>query len=220
MKEDEIDSLLVQNDNLMLALDMSLSLGNFYVEQLGNSIQTKMDLISELTDSIQGTAIYEVNEEQMNGVESYLENNPDDDSLTIKDVMLGNIAFQCPLTGGAAVFKARAYYKLLHPDAYYDDSWTCIQSGVVYRNKPSVSIDYCTLFPNPTTGKFQLDYSISSDAILEIIDGTGRVVLNSKISSEKSNESIDLSSYQNGLYYCRIINDNGVIFQKKVVVAK
>jgi hypothetical protein len=219
LKEDELDSLLIQNDNLMMELDQSVQLGNYYVEQLANSLQTKVDLISTLTDSIQGSEIYEVNEEQMNGFESYLESNPDDDSLDSKQTLLYNIATQCPLTGGVAVFKARAYFKLINPNLFYDDIGTCIQSGVLYRQKKETN-QFVNLFPNPTTGLTNIDYMISDDAKMEISDQMGRTVNIMELKANIHSEKVDLTKFANGYYFYRVQNDSGVISNGKLILVK
>ncbi|MBL0102938.1 MAG: hypothetical protein IPP51_03805 [Bacteroidetes bacterium] len=67
---------------------------------------------------------------------------------------------------GNALLKTRAYYKLINPNIDYDDYYTCIQSGVVYRKKEDVQ-QFCNLYPNPTSGLVFVAYSVSSDATLK-----------------------------------------------------
>ncbi len=214
-----MNNLIQQSDKISFQLDQSIQLNDFYVNQLKNSIEYNTDLIAQLTDSIQGTEIYEINEEQIIGIESHLYNNPDEDSLIQFENTLYNIATQCPLSGGVAVFKARAILKELNPNVFYDDAFTCIQSGVVYRKKETIQ-QHCTLYPNPTSGVMTVAYSIPTDATLIVTDAIGRAILQTKIDSQSTNTTIDLSKFQTGLYFYQIANDSDVRFNGKIVLTK
>ncbi len=219
LKEGEKDSLLQLSDELMVELDQSIQLNDFYVDQLKNSIKNKTDLIGQLTDSIMGTEIYEINEEQINGIESYIYDNPQDDSLVQFEYTLTSIATQCPLSGGVAVFKARAILKGINPNISYDDASTCIQGGIVYRKK-EVANQYCNLYPNPTSGTISISYSIPNDATLIVTDAIGRAILQTKINSQSTSSTFDLSKYQTGLYFYRMCNDSDVRFNGKIILTK
>ena len=129
------------------------------------------------------------------------------------------IATQCPLTGGLAVFKARAILKELNPNIFYDDAFTCIQSGVVYRKKETIE-QHCTLYPNPTSGNVTVSYSIPSSATLIITDAIGRILLHKQIDSQSTSLTIDLSKFQTGLYFYRIANDSDVRYNGKIILTR
>ena len=215
----ELDSLLLVIDQVSLTLDQRILLNDFYIAQLRSSLETETDLIGQLTDSIQGTELYELNEQQVNGIEAALYENSDDDVLKNFQDALYNIATQCPLTGGAAVFKARALYKEIDPTIFYDDAATCIQYGVVYK-KRETEASYCALYPNPTTGTVMLSYSVPTDATLLFTDATGRVLLTKKIEHLSTSSTLDLSTFQNGLYLVRIYSNDGVLLNNKLILTK
>ncbi len=219
LKQFEIDSLIQLSDELMVELDQSIQLNDFYTYQLNNSIKDNTDLIGQLTDSIQGTEIYVVNEAQISEIESYIYENPEDDSLVQFNYTLTNIATQCPLAGGIAVFKARAILKGINPSLFYDDVSTCIQSGIVYRKKEIVQ-QYCNLYPNPTSGTVSISYSIPADATITVTDAIGKNLLVGKIDSQLNSATIDLSRFQTGLYFYRISNDSDVRFNGKIILTK
>ena len=215
----ERDSLLQLNKELMTELQQSVQLNDFYVYQLNNSIQATTDLIGQLTDSIMGTEIYVINEAQISEIESYIYENPEDDSLVHFNYTLTSIATQCPLSGGIAVFKARAILKGINPNLSYDDASTCIQGGIVYRKKDIVQ-QYCNLYPNPTSGTVTISYSIPADATITVTDAIGRNLIVRKIDSQSSSSTIDLGHFQTGLYFYRIINDSDVRFNGKIILTK
>jgi hypothetical protein len=219
LKPEEVDSLLLLSDNIMIQLDQSIQLNDFYVDQLKNSIEDNIDLIGQLTDSIQVTEVYELNEQQISGIEPYLFSTNEQDSIVLFENTLYAIATQCPLTGGLAVFKARAILKELNPNIFYDDAFTCIQSGVVYRKKETIE-QHCTLYPNPTSGNVTVSYSIPSSATLIITDAIGRILLHKQIDSQSTSLTIDLSKFQTGLYFYRIANDSDVRYNGKIILTR
>lgn len=114
---------------------------------------------------------------------------------------------------------ARAIYKIINPNAFYDDEFTCIQSGIVYRKKPEIS-QYVSLFPNPSTGKIILSYSIEKDATLVITDEIGRIILNTSVEASSTSKLIDISRFTNGIYFYKICNDTFILGTGKIVLTK
>ena len=115
--------------------------------------------------------------------------------------------------------KARAIYKLINPNAFYDDEFTCIQSGIVYRKKPEIS-QYVSVFPNPSTGKIILSYSIGTDATLIVTDEMGRAILSTTVEANSASKSIDLSRFTNGIYFYKICNEAFILGTGKIVLTK
>ena len=220
LEQAEIDSLLTLLDHLMVELDQSIQLNDFYVLQLRNSIGSNIDFIGQLTDSIQATEIYEANEKVINEISTSVEFSQDEELLNSYESILFGIATQCPLAGGTAVFKARAYYKKINPNVFYDDVNTCIQSGIVYRKKDPTKQQYCNLYPNPTSGILFVSYSIFANATLEITDASGRLLLKSKLDSETTVSKFDLSLFQNGIYFYRIHGEVGFLNNGKIILMK
>ena len=115
---------------------------------------------------------------------------------------------------------ARAIYKLINPNVFYDDANTCIQSGIVYRKQDQTKQQYFNLYPNPTTGVLFVSYSISTDATLEITDASGRLLLKSKLVSESIVSKIDLSLFQNGIYFYHILDESTNLNNGKIILMK
>ena len=64
-----------------------------------------------------------------------------------------------------------------------------------------------TLFPNPTTGVFQIPLSLGSQS-LRIFDNKGRVVQNKALGNNQVQVSVDISDQPDGLYFIRIDQGN------------
>lgn len=71
------------------------------------------------------------------------------------------------------------------------------------------------LFPNPTTGKFFITFRKALDnAVIKIMDVNGRTVENFRVSGAKV--EVSLSNQPAGVYII-VVNDGGIIINKKVV---
>ena len=106
---------------------------------------------------------------------------------------------------------------------FYNNAWTPIQQladldytwmikAVTSATAPA-AIDYVDgtnieLYPNPVTDKLNL-----SESVLEvnIVDVDGRIVY-----SDKNTNVVDMSNFNSGVYFVRVITDNGVATKKIV----
>jgi len=78
------------------------------------------------------------------------------------------------------------------------------------QNENSISA-----FPNPSTGIFQITMNDKTYSRYEIINILGEVILNSQIVN--STAKIDLSAYDNGIYFVKVIDDKGISTTKKII---
>lgn len=77
------------------------------------------------------------------------------------------------------------------------------------------------LFPNPNDGNFQIEYAqIVEDGIhFSIFNMEGRIVLSNTFSNAKQiNKQINLTNFNNGVYYVVITSNEKTILQKIVVI--
>ena len=73
--------------------------------------------------------------------------------------------------------------------------WLCGQS--VGKDFSSNNLNYYSIFPNPTQGKFSLSFLDFDTHNVEVYDVIGNLVVEKKLSS---GEEIDLTQFQDGLY--------------------
>jgi hypothetical protein len=112
-------------------------------------------------------------------------------------------------------------------------------TGAIFRICPStLGIDAADAFenvigqnyPNPTSGKTQIDFTLAQDAVvtIELFDVTGRKVksiLNHETSAGKhSVEIADLEKYSDGSYFYKIEmkNNNTIVYSetKRMMIVK
>ncbi|NVO02715.1 MAG: T9SS type A sorting domain-containing protein [Bacteroidetes bacterium] len=72
------------------------------------------------------------------------------------------------------------------------------------------------IFPNPTNGILNINFSEISDAIISIYNMQGQLVLSERIKNSNSSK-LDLSAFNKNLYLLKIESKNSVILKKIVV---
>lgn len=125
-----------------------------------------------------------------------------------------------PISGGQAVYRTRSLYFIIDPDMVYDDEFTCLQSGYLYKTSKNIK-QKSKLYPNPASNDINLIYNITENARLEISDQFGRVFHSHFLSKELFNFSFPVSGFENGIYNYRIVsNENNLIDVGQFIVIK
>ena len=127
-----------------------------------------------------------------------------------------HIANQCPISGGVAVYDARAILLTYDKSRDWNDEDICIK-GVDYRksNPIIVSTTPSTIvYPNPTNNLVNIwlkDYKISEGETLElkIYDIIGKSIYASTASIESSIIEIDTRKISSGNYILEINTSKG-----------
>lgn len=119
----------------------------------------------------------------------------------------------------AANYDCRAAYNLGEPT----DKWTCTGFVVVTdRDNPLImkkDNSNFKLYPNPTTGQLMLDLSNNQHSkTVQIFNIFGQLVQSIPLENgdDKMLRTIDLSAYENGIYYIQL-NGDGLRYTQKVV---
>ena len=79
---------------------------------------------------------------------------------------------------------------------------------------PSYTIDNVRIFPNPSNGQFIVELINGSEKCIEVMDLTGRIVMDKKTIEDRSD--INISNLPNGVYYLRL-RSNGEAKVFKVI---
>ena len=130
---------------------------------------------------------------------------------------LYNVAIQCPLSGGTAVYRARTLYKFINPFQHYNDELTCLQGGYNYKQRPNGDVSK-NIFPNPTTGEFTIIYQACSNSKLQILDQIGRVLKVYELSTKQNTFNGNISSLENGIYHCMITDERGSLIENMQII--
>jgi hypothetical protein len=134
-----------------------------------------------------------------------------------------NIAEQCPLSGGKAVYRARAMYAMIDPEKTYNDELICLSQGIFYRQqKPKDSIGGFKIFPNPAqetiTVRFELNEENETNLLIR--NHLGQEILIRTLPSKERECTINIQSLINGVYWIELKSNNLLLYQDKLVILK
>lgn len=124
---------------------------------------------------------------------------------------LTEIANQCPLSGGDAVFSARSICSLFNPQLNYFDADICYAQGLEYRKETISSSELSSelVFPNPASDNLTiLLKSTDKDCSVIFYDLLGKRVDNIKFIFDGNSIRANISALNNGQYYVTITNSN------------
>ncbi len=130
---------------------------------------------------------------------------------------LNNVAYQNPMTGGAAVYQSRA---MLFIDIL-DEVLEISSKSLVIHNSEATKNHGFKLYPNPNNGNFTLEYDIedTSVGVFYLYDLSGRLVKYQVLNSQNKIETINATELNAGAYYYLIkIGDNKVKTDKLIIV--
>lgn len=204
-----------------LQIEMQESLEIYQQERI-----EKVDWIIAKNNGINAIEIFEENRKIINDI--YLNSiaigifQYDSQQLDL----LKSIASQCPLSGGNAVFMARGLLKRVQ-NINFNDKELCQETASQKNNYSSkIKIDdsdanIITAFPNPSTGQLNLALSKAYDVDLNltIYNLTGKKLRDLKLVSGKKSYSLDLSSFQSGIYFYECLV-NGKKMTGKIILIK
>ena len=137
---------------------------------------------------------------------------------------IAEIAYQCPIIGGNAVFLARGLYEFVNQEAVYDDEGTCAAQGEQWRhgnNKGGENIQDITLYPNPTDGECTITFANSiPHSTIRLVNSLGQVMANFDIPENSTSYHFSVRSLTEGVYFCEIMGKSKVLHRAKLVIIR
>jgi hypothetical protein len=123
------------------------------------------------------------------------------------------VADQCPLTGGNAVFRARALYSLIDDAQEYDDAMLCLQQGLITKRLEETVASACTVVPNPAREQATLVLStpLSAAAWLVLTNALGAEVKRVQVPAEQMRTAFGIQGLAPGIYHYTLLNHQGAI---------
>ncbi|MBL7778078.1 MAG: T9SS type A sorting domain-containing protein, partial [Chitinophagales bacterium] len=129
------------------------------------------------------------------------------------------LALQCPLAGGNPVYRARGMLSAII-DTTYNDTKLCSDDGYSYKkertpkpkaNKTSIKQQQFYLQPNPAKDVVTIlsSWDITEEVRLQLIDYTGKSVLQNTIHFTDRKYTLPISSFSAGVYLLRLQTASG-----------
>ncbi|MBP7306337.1 MAG: hypothetical protein KA987_09515 [Saprospiraceae bacterium] len=204
-----IDSIKLLKEGVISNTQYLVTLNNTSIALLKGAVSDEADILSVNNSQINASEIYELNEKDVNEVYLNYALKEDETTLITNYSLLFNIATQCPLSGGPAVYKARTLIRFLNSELRYNDELTCALAGNNYRkiniqenNKKSFSV-----FPNPANQSVQVYYSVTVPSLLKVYNEIGILVFSQRLDPLINQSEINTMFLKNGIYHCRIDMD-------------
>ena len=142
-----------------------------------------------------------------------------------KQATLESIAYQCPLTGGTAVFRARGLLSLVDDYDFGDDVVNCQEVGNRSADGSSVNTmeaDGLLIYPNPASAEITvvLPNGVNGDySRLQLLNVSGKLVREVR-TSQQASIRLDVSELPRGIYLCKVHRLNGPPLIAKFVLIK
>jgi parallel beta-helix repeat protein len=138
------------------------------------------------------------------------------DSMTLDSITRVNlhaVADLAPISGGTAVYDARA---MLFEEIHDSSALRMAPSPIVRENIPG------HIYPNPTTGVMMLNYELpeGKTGSLQLYDITGRVIHSYALSAGTQVQQFNAAELPAGLYFYTVFVDGNAVLSEKVVIIK
>ena len=92
---------------------------------------------------------------------------------------------------------------------------TSVKENEIAKNK-------CLLFPNPSNGVMQLNYSIPTNetGVFDIFDLSGKSLISYALRGGKNAMTLSTTDLENGIYFYHLISNGKIIAEDKLVIIK
>ena len=126
---------------------------------------------------------------------------------------LFDIASQCPMLGGNAVFKARALYSLIDDAQVFDDPLICLQSGIVVRSATEPTELSLQVVPNPASEEATLVLGSEHEYAAQfiIMNALGKEVLRYAVPAEVTRFGFSTAMLSRAMYHYQVVGPGGLM---------
>lgn len=135
---------------------------------------------------------------------------------------LFDIANQCPMIGGNAVFYARSLYALIDDTQEFDDFLLCLPHGIVVKSLVELHANAVSMIPNPASDEATLVLTRELEGLgtLIMFDAIGAEVLRSSIPGRTLRLAFSTVTLAPGLYHYKVLAAGGVIGNGKLTIVR
>ncbi|MFZ4545406.1 MAG: T9SS type A sorting domain-containing protein [Saprospiraceae bacterium] len=207
----ERNQILDQMNTLQVEIDANS-------ETIHSQLIQKVEAISHLNNSFSTEILPADNEKVTNSLYLKVIALEDVELSPAEESNLSSIAFQCPLQGGSAVYRARSIYEYLYGETEFGNSCDVDQPRIETSPAQIQSI----IYPNPAAHHVMLqlpEKDYNSIVKVTFTDMNGRMV---KEEICNAVEIINIETLANGLYAVLVKNNiSGEILQsQKILISK
>ncbi len=180
------------------------------IELAANSRVLSAENVKTFNASISASDVIDQTEKAVN--EIYLSTLAKDiDVFTMGQAdQLFDLASQCPLIGGNAVYRARSLYSLIDDDQEFDDPALCLAQGIVIRSLEQSTAPAVMIIPNPASDRAVLlcESPMTASGALVLRDALGREALRIALAQETMSVEFNTAALKPGPYHF-VVECNG-----------
>jgi hypothetical protein len=170
------------------------------------------------------TELIESNQKQVN--EIYLATvGKDVDTLTTAQAStLYDIASQCPMVGGNAVYKARSlYWWKVDDDQPFDDPLLCLPHGIIVKSlRPKPTSSTVAVVPNPAVDEatLVLTEQLYGPGVFVVFDAIGAEVMRLMIPVEQERFTFSTTDLAPAMYHYQVRGPSGLLGDGKLTIVR
>ncbi|MBK9275199.1 MAG: right-handed parallel beta-helix repeat-containing protein [Flavobacteriales bacterium] len=180
------------------------------------------DGVKAANTTVTTSELIEENEKTVNDI--YLATvGKDLDSFTVAQAAsLFDIANQCPMLGGNAVFKARSLYWLIDDTYDFDDAVLCLPYGIIVKSLTESPINSTAVIPNPASDEatLVLERPLDAPSVFVVYDALGGELMRHSIPLETSRFVFTTASLAPAPYHYQVRGPLGVIGNGKLTIVR
>ncbi|NUQ16671.1 MAG: hypothetical protein HUU33_15270 [Flavobacteriales bacterium] len=135
---------------------------------------------------------------------------------------LFDIASQCPMRGGNAVFKARSLYWLIDDSVDFDDAALCLPYGIVVKALAEYEPSGVTVIPNPAKDEAMLVLATQLDGagVFVLFDAIGAEIMRYRIPANMPRFAFSTASLAPALYHYQVRGPSDIIGYGKLTIVR
>jgi hypothetical protein len=133
---------------------------------------------------------------------------------------------QCPYVGGGAVERARSMIAMVNDSIVYNDSYTCLQSGIYRMAKSDSLIDDSNnkiiIQPNPASNEVNIVLKGMYEGLcnIQIQNSVGEIIFIEQMNCKDSIYKINTSKFPQGIYIVKVNVNNFDFVNSKLVIIR
>ncbi|MBL7965321.1 MAG: hypothetical protein JNM31_15905 [Flavobacteriales bacterium] len=180
------------------------------------------DGVKAANAGIATSELIEGNEKVVNDIYLATVGKDVDELTSAQTSALLDVASQCPMLGGNAVFRARSLYSLVDDTYDFDDQLLCLPHGIIVKNLTDRTANSVVVIPNPAVDEASLILARTLDGpgTFIVYDALGTVVMRQALPNEMPRMHFSTASLVNAHYHYEVRGPTGVIGSGKLVIVR
>ncbi|MBK8499183.1 MAG: hypothetical protein IPL52_10265 [Flavobacteriales bacterium] len=180
------------------------------------------DGVKAANSGIAASELIETNAKTVNDVYLATIGKDVDEFTATQASELFDIADQCPMLGGNAVFKARSLYWLIDDTYDFDDASLCLPYGIVVKRLLNQHNNTVSVVPNPATDEatLVLTRTLEQTGAFVLYDALGAEILRFVVPTDQFRIPFSTAALVPALYHYQVRGSAGIVGEGKLAIIR